>query len=112
MNGKLALTISMTAQALQPSINHMFEKLNATKIESLLQHRSYSRKQLLSVNESSSIGSVLEMMKKNNAIAVPIYKIIPDSSRRKYVGILSVHDILSWAVFQRVFDVLKYSLAK
>jgi len=60
---------------------------------------------MISVHQDSPIKTVLQTMHTHNIISVPVYK-----TAREFTAIVTVHDILSHALFNQVFDCVQNTL--
>jgi CBS domain-containing protein len=79
------------------------EALKSIPISSLLAHkRRTSFHPLVSFAETASIADVLHGMASENILACPIYQ--QHGSDRIYTAIVSVYDIMSFAVFEEIFE--------
>ncbi|KAJ3320162.1 hypothetical protein HDV06_005639 [Boothiomyces sp. JEL0866] len=82
-----------------------YEVLDTFSISHVIKFKSSNgSRAIIDVNESTPLAEVLHTLKENNILAVPIYRTSPDYSAKIYTGIVSVHDILSFAYFQQIFD--------
>ena len=65
---------------------------------------------LISVHEDTSLGMVLMTLREERILSVPVYKNL-EGGGKEFTGIVSSFDILSFTVFQQIFDILyfKYS---
>ncbi|KAJ3271444.1 hypothetical protein HDV01_006650 [Terramyces sp. JEL0728] len=89
----------------QGKIMSCYEVLDTFSISHLIKFKNSSgARAIVDVNESTPLSEVLQTLKDNNILAVPIYRTSPDYSAKIYTGIVSVHDILSFAYFQQIFD--------
>ena len=81
--------------------------LNSLKIGSVITHRRYVNgiHALVSVHQDTSLAMVLMIMREEKILSVPVYKQMQDGGK-EYIGIVSSFDILSYTVFQQVFDIL------
>ena len=81
--------------------------LSSLKIQSVITHRrsSSGRRPLVSVHENTSLGGVLMTLREEKIQSVPIYKNI-ESGGKEFTGIVSAVDVLSFTVFQQIFDIL------
>lgn len=79
------------------------ESLKKIHISDLLAcKRETSFKPLISFAETTSIKDFLEALAADDILAAPIYRL--ENGSRVYTGIISVYDILSFAVFEEIFD--------
>jgi CBS domain-containing protein len=77
--------------------------LKEIPIQDLLKHkRQHSFAPLVAFDESISIKELLTQLQKAQILACPVYRI--HGSEKMYTGIVSVYDILSFAVFEEIFD--------
>lgn len=81
--------------------------LSSLKIGSVIAHRRYSSgiHPLISVHEDTTLAVVLMTLRENKILSVPIYKNL-DNGGKEFTGIISSFDILSFTVFQQIFDIL------
>ncbi len=81
--------------------------LNSLTIGSVLTHRRYVNgiHALVSVHQDTSLAMVLMIMREENILSVPVFKQTDDGGK-EYIGIVSSFDILSFTVFQQIFDIL------
>lgn len=81
--------------------------LSSLKIGTVIAHRRYSSgiHTLISDHEDTTLGVVLMILRENKILSVPIYKNL-DNGGKEYTGIVSSFDILSFTVFQQIFDIL------
>ncbi|KAI8894388.1 hypothetical protein BC833DRAFT_568401 [Globomyces pollinis-pini] len=78
--------------------------LKETRISTLLEHkRKVGFHPLVSLNENTSIREALVLLLEKNILAAPIFKIV-EKEEKVYTGIMSIYDILSFSVFQKIFD--------
>jgi CBS domain-containing protein len=82
--------------------------LTQCKIASVIAHRRHTTvcRPLISVHQDTSLVSVLLLLKEEGILSVPVYEQALDSGKR-FIGIVSLYDILSYTVFQRFFDDLE-----
>lgn len=73
----------------------------------MIAHRRYSLgiHPLISVHEDTTLEVVLMTLREAKILSLPIYKTL-ESGGKEFTGIVSVFDILSFTVFQQVFDIL------
>lgn len=77
--------------------------LKEIPISDLLKYkRNTSFKPLVGLNENTSIKDMLKALQENDILAAPIYRV--QDNQRVYTGIISVYDIVSFAVFEEIFD--------
>jgi CBS domain-containing protein len=81
--------------------------LSSLKIGSVITHRRYSSgiHPLVSVHEDTTLGVVLMTLREEKILSVPIYKTL-ECGGKEFTGIISVFDLLSFTVFQQIFDIL------
>ena len=81
--------------------------LSSLKIGSVITHRRYESgiHPLVCVHEDTSLGVVLMNLREEKILSVPVYRNLDDGGR-EFTGIVSSFDILSFTVFQQIFDIL------
>ena len=103
--------------------------LSKVSIESLLQHRqkaliakgmaSESMESILwaplvSIHENATLSEALNLMKKHDVIALPVYMYQGSLEvaliQQSYIGILSIQDILAYTIFDKVFSDIEGNL--
>jgi CBS domain-containing protein len=88
---------------IEPAAKKVKDSFKQIQISDLLAHkRETSFKPLISFLETTSIKDLLEALAADDILAAPIYRLEGES--RVYTGIISVYDILSFAVFEEIFD--------
>jgi CBS-domain-containing membrane protein len=88
-------------------ISHASKKLSQAlsqiPIQDLLKHkRNSSFAPLQAFDEATPIKDVLFQLQQSQILACPVFRM--DSGEKMYTGIVSVYDILSFAVFEEIFD--------
>jgi CBS-domain-containing membrane protein len=89
------------------SIYHISKKLsNFLKnipVHDVLKHKkATSFKPLVSFDEGTRLDIVLKQLKSEQILSCPIFKL--QDNEKMYIGIISVFDILSYAIFEEIFD--------
>jgi hypothetical protein len=104
----------LTTQQLQHATHDIFEALHQIPISVIISHSRAASKtsnptNLISVHSSTPIHQVLEILRLNNILAVPVYNHPKDDPKlgKEYVGIVSVYDVVAWTVFQKVLDTME-----
>ncbi|KAI8898944.1 hypothetical protein BC833DRAFT_619862 [Globomyces pollinis-pini] len=96
----------MTAQAIETTVKSLYDLLDQMPITYVIQNKHIvqgSIKPLIEVKENEPLGKVLELLRKENILAVPVYRVAGDSGLKSYCGIVSVYDLLVGTVFQNMF---------
>ncbi|KAI9343639.1 hypothetical protein BDR26DRAFT_858451 [Obelidium mucronatum] len=90
----------------------VYESLNAIPIATLLAHKRSRQPNnialpLISVHQDTPLRDVLKLMADKQLLAVPVYIESTDLKQKKFIGIVSIYDVLAWTVFQKLFDDLE-----
>ena len=84
-------------------VQKAFEYLKTRTLGDLIahKHRTQGFFPILSCAENTSIFEVLELLKKYNLVALPVHSVSLSESR--FLGIVSLNNILEWLLFQNAF---------
>lgn len=79
--------------------------LHSIPISDLISYRRNTQefRPLLSVHEDVPLSSVLQTLRDNGILSVPVCKAAPGGGK-EFTGIISVFDVMAWTVFQGMFD--------
>ncbi|KAI8894676.1 hypothetical protein BC833DRAFT_604014 [Globomyces pollinis-pini] len=81
-----------------------YELFKETPVKELLEFkRSKGFAPLVDFQENTSIRDVLKALSIKNILAAPVYR-QSNEDGKTYIGIISVYDILSFSVFQEIFE--------
>jgi CBS domain-containing protein len=88
-------------------LSHVTKKISQVlreiPIQDLLKHkRQQSFAPLIAFDESTTIKELLAKLDEHQIVACPVYRF--DGKEKMYTGIVSVYDIMSFAVFEEIFD--------
>ncbi|KAJ3091879.1 hypothetical protein HK102_012929 [Quaeritorhiza haematococci] len=100
-------------ETLKEHANTLYKALHKVPISKLLAFKKAQGEDslrpfrpLIYVHEDSTLATVLELLRQEEILAVPIYRTPKDTDSMEFTGIISVYDILAWTVFQKLFDQL------
>ena len=81
--------------------------LSEIKIASVISHKrnSVGMVPLIALHETTPLSMALAVLREHGFESIPVYKMVQDG--KEYTGIVSVFDIVSFTVFQRLFDDLE-----
>ncbi|KAJ3299626.1 hypothetical protein HK104_008219 [Borealophlyctis nickersoniae] len=101
----MASSSLIDAESLARTVYTSFQHVPISAVLSHRDARSPGARELVSVDENTSLGDVLRTLSNYNVLAVPV-----TGSEKQFVGIVSVWDIVAWTVFEKVFDDLESSI--
>ncbi|KAJ3218758.1 hypothetical protein HK099_004941 [Clydaea vesicula] len=84
----------------KPMINEIYNKLGELTVQDLL-YSIGEKKKLVSVNEDSTIEYTLNLLKNENLLSLPVYRM--SDGEKCLVAMVSIFDILAHSVFAKVF---------
>ncbi|KAI8820701.1 uncharacterized protein EV422DRAFT_529803 [Fimicolochytrium jonesii] len=102
--------MSYSDPAHQNAVQEIYRKLGTIPIAAILKHREATRgsSPLIAVPETATVAEVMLLLRNEGILAVPVYRVTEgQSGGRQYTGIISIHDILAYTVFQKLFDRLE-----
>jgi hypothetical protein len=91
----------------QETVERAFKSLKTRNLGDVIahKHRSLGFNPILSCSESTTVLDVLDLLKKYDLVALPLHSETLTESR--FLGIVSLNDILEWLLFQEAFAVDK-----
>ncbi|KAJ3080419.1 hypothetical protein HK102_003074, partial [Quaeritorhiza haematococci] len=88
----------------------VFSWLQHTLITDLLLHRQQRKRlktmypTIIDIYEEATLKEAITIMNRYRLLALPVYRYEADPLEQQYIGIVTLADILSFTVFQKVFD--------
>ncbi|KAJ3269639.1 hypothetical protein HDV01_001155 [Terramyces sp. JEL0728] len=99
------MATEMLNQHVEKASKKAYSFLSDVKIAKVLAHkRKTTFSPLVSFEAKTAIQVFLKALNNSNILSAPIYTVDKQTGDNIYIGILSVYDILSFAVFEEIFD--------
>lgn len=87
--------------------NSLLKSLESFSLSNIVKHKNAKQgvpKSVIDFHESTPLYKALEEMRALDVLAAPVFSNSADYSTKVYLGLVSVHEILSFAFFQDIFD--------